>query len=188
MAKLGLPENKAPLGEDLQRTQKDGYDAAQRAAQMLRGEVIDLFAQIERAISTVLVHAAALPEYKALRPAFPHLLGQKLQRLRNLMSEAGPLKSRANGVAALVDKLASFEDLRHFMAHGTVEVALKQSGEPIYIFRMICATSDGLTDSTLALTRPEVQSRRARLADIAKALASKLEVTTDARANGRTTA
>jgi hypothetical protein len=65
------------------------------------------------------------------------------------------------------------------MAHGTVEVALKQSGEPIYVFRMICGPSDGLTDSTLTLTRPEAQSRRARLADIAKALASKLEAATD---------
>jgi hypothetical protein len=96
------------------------------------------------------------------------------------MSEAGPLKSRISGVAPLVEKLASFEDLRHFMAHGTVEVALKQDGEPIYIFRMIC-DPDGKTDPTLTLTRPEAQSRRARLADITKALASKLEATTDGK-------
>jgi hypothetical protein len=108
-------------------------------------------------------------------------MGQKLERLRKLMSEAGPLKSRADEVTPLVDKLASFENLRHFMAHGTVEVALKQSGEPIYVFRMICALSDGSTDSTLTLTRPEAQSRRARLADIAKALASKLEATTNGK-------
>jgi hypothetical protein len=168
-------------GGDVQSSQKSGYDIAQRAAQMLRGEVIDLFAQIERAVSTVLVHAAALPEYKGLRPALPHLMGQKLERLRKLMSEAGPLKSRISGVAPLVEKLASFEDLRHFMAHGTVEVALKQDGEPIYIFRMI-SDPDGKTDhSTLTLTRPEAQSRRARLADITRALASKLEATTDGK-------
>jgi hypothetical protein len=169
-----------PQGGDVPSSQKSGYDVAQRAAQMLRGEVIDLFAQIERAVSTVLVHAAALPEYKGLRPALPHLMGQKLERLRKLMSEAGPLKSRISGVAPLVEKLASFEDLRHFMAHGTVEVALKQNGEPIYIFRMIC-DADGKTDPTLTLTRPEAQSRRARLADITKALASKLEATTDGK-------
>ena len=67
------------------------------------------------------------------------------------------------------------------MAHGTVEVALKQSGEPIYVFSMIGALSDGLTGCTLTLTRPEAQSRTARLADIAKALASKLEATTDGK-------
>ena len=164
----------------MQSSQKNGYDGAQRAAQMLRGEVIDLFAQIERAVSVVLVHAAALPEYKALKPALPHLMGQKLERLRKLMSEAGPLKSRIGGVAPLVEKLASFEELRHFMAHGTVEVALKQDGEPIYIFGMIC-DSDGKTNSTLTLTRPEAQSRKARLADLTKALASKLEVKTDSK-------
>jgi hypothetical protein len=164
----------------VQSSPKSGYDEAQRAAQRLRGEVIDLFAQIERAVSTVLIHAAALPEYKALKPALPRLMGQKLERLRKLMSEAGPLKSHINGVAPLVDKLASFEPLRRFMAHGTVEVALKQNGEPIYIFRMIC-DHDGKTDLTLILTRSEAQSRRARLADITKALASKLEATTDGK-------
>jgi hypothetical protein len=60
-------------------------------------------------------------------------------------------------------------------------VALKQSGEPIYIFRMMC-DPDGLIDSTLTLTRPEAQSRRARLADIAKALASTLQATMDSKA------
>jgi hypothetical protein len=81
---------------------------------MLRGEVIDLFAQVEHTVNAVLVHAAALPEYKTLKPAFPHLLGQKLERLRQLKTEVGPLRSHANGVAPLVDKLAPFEDLLRF--------------------------------------------------------------------------
>ena len=123
----------------------------------------------------VLVHAAALPEYKTLKPAFPRLLGQKLERLRQLKTEAGPLRSHANGVAPLVDKLAPFEDLRHFMAHGIVEVALKQSGEPIYVFRISCTSSDGSTGSTLTLTRPDAQSRTARLAGTVRALVSKLD-------------
>jgi hypothetical protein len=131
---------------------------------MLRGEVIDLFAQIERAVSTVIVHAAALPEYNALRPALPHLMGQKLERLRKLISEAGPLKSRLGGVAPLVEKLASFEDLRHYMAHGTVEVALKQDGEPIYIFRMICdPESMRNPTSAFALSGRQGRCRRGRL-------------------------
>jgi len=158
---------------------KNGYDTAQRAAQMLRGEVIDLFAQAEYAINAVLVHAAALPEYKTLKPAFPYLMGLKLERLRKLTTVAGPLRSHADGVAPLVDKLAPFEGLRHFMAHGIVEVALKQSGEPIYVFRMSCASSDGTSGSTLTLTRPEAQSRTARLAGTVKALASKLDAIMD---------
>ena len=129
-----------------QPSQKSGYDTAQRAAQMLRAEVIDLFAQVEHAVDAVLVHAATLPEYKTLKPV-PHLLGQKLERLRQLKTAVGPLRSHANGVAPLVDKLAAFEKLRHFMAHGIVEVALKQSGEPIYVFRISCAPSDGPTGS-----------------------------------------
>jgi hypothetical protein len=148
---------------------KPGYDKAQRSAKQLRGEVIDLFSQVEHAVGEVLAHAAAMPEYKALKPAIPHLMGHKLERLRELMSKVGPLKSRISGVVPLVDKFASFEDLRNFMAHGIVEVALKQSGEPIYVFRMF-GREDGLT-----LTRPDAQSRTARLADVAKDLASKLE-------------
>jgi hypothetical protein len=163
----------------VQPSQKNPYDKAQRAAQMLRGEVIDLFAQVEHAVNEVLTHTAALPGYKALKPAFPHLMGQKLERLRKLMTEVGPLCAHANRVGPLIDKLASFEDLRRFMAHGIVEVALKQSGDPIYVFRMDGASSDGSQDSTLTLTRPDVQSRTARLADTVKALAPKLEAITD---------
>jgi hypothetical protein len=148
---------------------------------MLRGEVIDLFAQVEHAVTAVLVHAAALPEYKSLKPALPHLLGQKLERLRQLKTEAGPLRAYANGVAPLVDKLAPFEDLRHFMAHGIVEVALKQNGEPIYVFRISCPSSCGSTGSTLTLTRPDAQSRTARLAGTVRALASKLEAIVDGK-------
>lgn len=146
---------------------------------MLRGEVIDLFAQVEHAVNAFLVHAAALPEYKSLKPALPHLLGQKLERLRQLMTKVGPLRTHADGVAPLVDKLTPFEDLRRFMAHGIVEVALKQNGEPIYVFRIRCASSHGSTDSTLTLTRPDAQSRTARLASTVRALASKLEAIVD---------
>ena len=168
----------------MQAAQKDGYEKAQRAAKLLRGEVIDLFAQVECAVGAVLAHAATLPEYQAMKPSFPHLLGHKLERLRQLMSKSGPLKSRANGIVPLVDKFSSFDDLRHFMAHGIVEVALKKNGEPIYVFRMLSA-SDGLSETALILTRPEAQSRTARLADIAMALASKLEAITNDMRNQR---
>ena len=152
--------------------QNPNYDKAKQSAKILRGEVIDLFAQVEHAVGVVLAHAATLPEYQALKPKFPHLLGQKLERLRELMSN-GPLKSRGSSIVPLVDKLASFLDLRHFMVHGIVDVALKQSGDPIYEFRML-RSSDGLSES-LTLTRPEVQSRKDRLAGIAKDLESKLD-------------
>lgn len=180
MAKVRLPgiRIRRPLGIDVQASQKNGtasFRTAQRGALMFRGEVLDHFAQVERAVSTILVHAAALPEYAALRRAFPHLMGQKLERLRKLMSEPGPLGARAKEVLHLTDKVATFEKLRHFMAHATAEVALTQSGEPIYVFHMICSFSDDNTDSTLTLTRQQAQSRSARLAASARALASTLE-------------
>ena len=146
---------------------------------MLRGEVIDLFAQVENAVDGVIAHAATLPEYKRLKPARPHLLGQKLERLRQLDAEVGPLRAHANGVAPLVDKLAPFEELRRFMAHGIVEVALKESGDPIYVFRMGCTSCCSSTGSTLTLTRPDAQSRAARLAGTVRALTSKLGAIVD---------
>ncbi len=117
--------------------------------------------------------------YKALKPTLPHLMGQKLERRRKLMGEVGPLRAHANKVAPLIDKLASFEELRRFMAHGIVEIALKQSGEPIYVFRMDCPPSNVPNTSTLTLMRQDAQSCTARLADAVKALAPKLDAITD---------
>lgn len=156
-------------------SQKNGYEAARRAALLLRGEVIDLFAQVECAIGEVLVRAAIMPEYKALKTSWPGLMGQKIERLRALSAKPGPLQAQANGAAALVEKLASFERYRHFMAHGVVDVALKESGEPIYIFRMVCPPSKDHTEATLVLTRPEAQSRTARLAGTVKSLVAALD-------------
>jgi hypothetical protein len=151
----------------------------QRATRRLRGEVIEHFAEVEYAISAVLAHAATLPEYQPLKPTLAHLLGQKLDCLRKLISEAGPLKSQAAKVSLLVEDLKLFEEMRHFMAHGIVEVERKQSGEPIrYVFRMPSA-SNGLSNSELTLTPPEAQRRTAKLADIARKLASKLKAISD---------
>ena len=64
------------------------------------------------------------------------------------------------------------------------EVALKQNGEPIYVFRMICVPSGDSAESTLTLTRQEAQSRSARLAASAKDLALKLEAIMEGMPSG----
>ena len=85
------------------------------------------------------------------------------------------MRSQAAEVSPLLDKLMPFQEMRHFMAHGIVEVERKQSGEPIrYVFRMP-SSSNGLSKFELTFTPPEAQSDAAKLANIARELASKLE-------------
>jgi len=57
------------------------------------------------------------------------------------------------------------------MAHGIVQ----PNGEPSYVFRMICSSSDGPSGFTFALTPSEAQKLSTKLAKIAVPLASKLE-------------
>jgi hypothetical protein len=120
-----------------------------------------------------------VPIYQPLKPTLAHLLGQKLDCLRKLISEAGPLKSQVAEVSLLVEDLTLFEEMRHFMAHGIVEVEHNQSGDLIrYVFRMPSA-SNGLSNSELTLTPAKAQSETAKLANIATELASKLKAITD---------
>jgi hypothetical protein len=167
----------------MQAAQKIRDRTARRATRRLRGEVISYFAEVEHAVSKVLVRAADLPDYEASKPPLPHLFSQKRDRLRTLMGEAGPLKSRADEVTPLLDKLATFDELRNFMAHGIAEVA--QSGEPVYVFRMLCA--DGSPISPLRRTHRESQSETAKLANIAGELASTLEAIAEALTSRRRT-
>jgi hypothetical protein len=155
----------------MQPAPKNGTRVSLRATRRLRGEVIDLYARVEQAVGAVLVRAANLPEYQQLDLTLPPLMAKKLEHLRKLMSEDGPIKPCTVEVVPLLDKFVEFETLRNFMAHGIAQTELSQSGEPTYVFQMIRAPSN----STLILTQSKSQSETAKLANIALELASKLE-------------
>jgi hypothetical protein len=150
----------------------------QRATRRLRGEVIEHFARVEQAVGSVLIYAAALPEYQELELTLPPLMTKKLEHLRMLMNEDGPLRSRTVEVAPLLDKFGEFDKLRNFMAHGIVQMELNQSAGPTYVFRMIRPSSDDPSNSTLKITGPEAQSRTAKLASVAKELTAKRQAIT----------
>lgn len=134
--------------------------------------MIDRFAAIERAVTLVLIWSVAPTEKP--KKAIPHLVGQKMKRLVELLEHPGPLKDQSEVIAPLVAKVEAYSSLRNFMAHGDCDVALTERGEAMAVFSMILAREGVPVAATLALKKSEMQSLSSRLSRDAKALVDKL--------------
>jgi hypothetical protein len=150
------------------------FSNARNTALRFRGEILDHFGLVEQALSLVLVKAAELPEYAAFRPAFPHSLGLRLERLRKLIEAPGPLAAHRPVLAPLVERLMEYEEVRHFMAHGALEVARSETGETLFVFAFVQTKGGKPRDAHLVLDRRRAQAVAARLARDAEALTEQL--------------
>ena len=145
-----------------------------RDAHLFRGWFIDKFAQLEQALSPVLVDAAARPEFTALNPRYPHLAGQKFERLRHIAEAKTSHSFDTKRVLKLLDQLREFEALRGFLAHGTVETARSDAGHDLFIYRLIRYPAAGPQTDQLVLTADEATAHRKRLQSLIDALISQL--------------
>lgn len=141
-----------------------------RDAHLFRGWVIDKFAQLEHALAPLLIEAANRPEYAALKPKFPHLAGQKFERLRKIAEIDALTGLNSARVLELLDRFKAFETLRGFLAHGTVETARTDAGRDIYVFRLVRYGASGPTHDQLVLTAEEAAALRKRLRSTIDAL------------------
>lgn len=139
-------------------------------AHLFRGWVIDKFAQLEHALAPLLNDAANRPEYAALKPKFPYLAGQKFERLRKIAEINASIGLNSARVLELLDRFKTFETLRGFLAHGTVETARTDAGRDIYIFRLVRYGADGPAYDQLVLTTEEAEAQRKSLRSTIDAL------------------
>lgn len=146
-----------------------------RDALLFRGWVIDKFAQLEHALAPLLNDAANRPEYAALKPKFPHLAGQKFERLRKIAEINAPIGLNSAKILKLLDRFKTFEALRGYLAHGTVETARTDAGRDIYIFRLVRYGADGLGHDQLVLTAEEAEAQKKSLRSTIDALISHLK-------------
>lgn len=150
-------------------------NAARKEAHAFRGSLLDQFAQLERHLGPVLVHASTLTAYAAIVKKPAHLLGQKLEQLHKLTTEKGPLEGSLNKMTAEIDALRRYEEMRHFMAHATLEVVQAESGDFHYLFRLARLGQGNLEDSTIVLSKAEAKSTATQLGNIVDALTKKLD-------------
>lgn len=124
---------------------------ARKDAHAFRGAFLDKYARLERSLTPALVRAATIPEYKAIVAKRPHLFGQKIAVLREIMDVEGRLKAALSNMAAALDELARYDETRTFMSHAVVDIAQTEHDETLYIFRLTKLTKDGADQATLTI-------------------------------------
>ena len=108
----------------------------------LRGMIITSYAHIEFLLADICLKAWQREEYAHLAGPFPYKADTRIKAVSKLLDTDGPLKTYRPGVQPVLDELLSFEELRHFVAHGLLVVTPDPSG-PRMQYRLYRTTKHG---------------------------------------------
>lgn len=150
------------------------FPAARGSAHKWRGECISCFAEVEQRLSALLIRSHNTPTYAALKPAFPHLVGQKFARLRKLLELEGPLKQRAAHATDELDAFAQHDDLRTLLCHGELEVGITENESRIYLFKVRNFRNKIAGVATTAFSQSDADARRNELKASVESMLSEL--------------
>jgi hypothetical protein len=77
----------------------------------------------------------AFPQYKSALAKFPYRVEDRIKAVQRLIAGPGPLAGYRDELDPLVDKLLQYERIRHFLAHGWLNV-YPSATPPILKYRM----------------------------------------------------
>jgi hypothetical protein len=114
--------NRLPIGPEV--------ISAIEAAIQARGWCIGGYAQVEFIMADFVVKASALPGYQDLGVKFPYNFDARVKRLREFADREGVLKSYSEPLRQLAEAISSWEETRHFLTHGWMEIRAKTTVDP----------------------------------------------------------
>lgn len=148
---------------------KAAFQSARQQAVNLRSAILSQFAEIEYAAGLAIQASCKHPEYAALKPAFPPMIGGKLERLRQF-TLVGPWAKTAGNLSDLLARLEAFKTARTYLAHGRATSAVTDRGEPLLVFDLLRATKGEGTPERHVLTVDEAKALSAEIANLAPAI------------------
>ena len=149
------------------------FSSANNGAQTWRGQCINVFADIEQQLNSLLAKTQQLPAYSGLKPAFPVPLGLEYKRLRELLTTIeGPLKLSTPTAIARLESFIKFHELRNLLCHGALQVTLAEDQTVYYVFEILGPAGSGPGSS--AIRRSDANEMRNTLKSAAKTLKTEL--------------
>lgn len=91
-----------------------------------RGWCVAGYSQVEFILADFVVKVGQIPEYGALAAPFPMNFSTRLARVRSIAEKAGPMSRFSSGLASLTDAIEGWEQLRHFLTHGWMDVTVQK--------------------------------------------------------------
>jgi hypothetical protein len=137
------PKTGNGMSDDFSDDVSEGIKELVNHAVYLRGNIITSYAHIEFLLADICLKAWQLGEYAHLAGAFPYKTDSRIKAVRALFEGEGPLKPHREGIQPALDKLLSFEELRHFVAHGLLIVTPMPPSDAMLQYRLYRTTKLG---------------------------------------------
>ena len=145
--------------------------ASSRAhAHAWRGECLNRFAEVEYRLASLLIRASGDTLYGKDAAA-----RSSADILRKLAGGDGPLAKDSGALLAALADWERFDELRHFLIHAVLTVAVTEEADTIFILRLLARKDGAAEQSTLTLYKHEIDGRRSELERAADALKAQIE-------------
>ena len=145
---------------------KDEIEATIKA----RGWCIGGYAQVEYILADFVFKVSKLPAYAEFRDPPPHRFESRLKRVRAIADAAGPLSKYREGLVLLTSAIERWEELRHFLTHGWLDVTLKKP-EGVLILklrRFRPEKGNPWAVQAIAFSRTELETTGSDISDLAE--------------------
>jgi hypothetical protein len=122
-----------------------------------RGSIITSYAHIEHLLADICLQSWKTSEYAHLAGLFPYKTESRIKAVRSLLETAGPLKSYHGELEPVLDDLLTFEELRHFVAHGVMIVTATTPPGAQIEYRLFRTTKKGVQVGTIIMSASELE-------------------------------
>lgn len=149
------------------------FDAACARLNQWRGHMVENFARSEQAVTetVALLNATAL-DVKGVK--FPHLVGQRYDRLANLMSAIAAPSGHTKVALTALARFRIHDGLRTMLCHGVTKVAIDAAGDWVALMTLTSFKSAAMTTDKLTLLEADGQVLLDQLTDCRRKLCTAL--------------
>lgn len=113
------------------------FHAACARLNQWRGQMVENFARCEQAVTETLAQLSAcatMPEVKGVK--FPHLVGQRYDRLATLLSAPAKPSEHAKVALAALARFQTHDAFRAMLCHGVTKVAVDRAGQWVAVMKL----------------------------------------------------
>lgn len=148
------------------------WKVATAAVHSWRGEMVDVMAKAEVAVSKTLVSLNEVAEKPTRK--LPHLVGLRFSRLTKLVAEDGAFAGVGRHVRDSLEAFCGHERVRTTICHGVVHVGLDVRGRWIAMFKTMAIAGGRVEASNLALTQDDAEALLVKVRDDGQRLSTDL--------------
>jgi len=140
------------------------FDKACARLNQWRGQMVENFARCEQAVTeTLSVLNAASIAVKGVK--YPHLVGQRYDRLEALLTAAEPQTGHIRTARAAIAQFRTHDGLRAMLCHGVTKIALDREGNWVALLTLTNFKAGTTSTDRLTLLESEGELQLGRVID-----------------------